>query len=123
MSKTQKLPFMDRLILLMSRWSRATRIALATLITILTTGLVMGIVALFLPDGFYEDTGQSQLLLVALVVVGFITYGIGWQVLVGFDDAPWQASRRAAQYVLWGVAVLIASILGIIAGLFYGYVA
>lgn len=125
-ARPQPVPFMDRLTALINRWRRPARIGIATLITVLTIGLLMGILSVFIPNSFYENRTASQLLVVVLALIGFLTYGLGWHTLVGFDmqdDQPWQATRRSAQYVLWGVAVLLASISGVIIGLFYGYVA
>jgi hypothetical protein len=115
--QVQNRPFIDQLAARINRWSRLLRIITATAITVITVGLLMSIFDLMVPLEFFYDVTQARITLLVMLVAGFLTYGFGWALLVGFDgDRAWQADQRAAWFVMFGLAELFLLVIGIIAG-------
>src|SRR5437868_15234287 len=106
-------PALDRLAEWLARQSRLVRSIIAGLIALVITGA--GAIVLYgflisLPSGSLNigslNPGSILLIgLVALVIVGFVLYWVGWRVLIGFDfsDHPVQPGRPAALWVLFGL--------------------
>lgn len=79
-------------------------VAAASLITLLTFGMRMGIGPLFLPMA--QDLGFSRSLLAAIVAVGMLCYGAGMPL------AGWLVARRGTRFVLLsGSAILVVATL------------
>lgn len=115
--QVQNRPFIDQLAARINRWSRLLRIITATMITVITVGLLMSIFDLMVPLEFFYDVTQARVTLLVMLVAGFLTYGFGWAWLVGFDgDRAWQADHRAAWFVVFGLVELFLLVIGIIAG-------
>ena len=110
-------PALDRLAEWLARQSRLVRSIIAGLIALVITGA--GAIVLYgflisLPSGSLNigslNPGSILLIgLVALVIVGFVLYWVGWRVLIGFDfsDHPVQPGRPAALWVLFGLIALL----------------
>lgn len=78
-------------------------VAAATLITLLTVGMRMGIGPFFIPMA--EDLGMSRSLLAGIVAVGMLCYGLGMPV------AGHLAGTRGTRFVLMlGTVIVVASI-------------
>ncbi len=88
-----------------SRWYYGWNIvAGATLVTLLTVGLRLGIGPLFLPMA--HDLGFSRSLLASIVAVGMLCYGLAMPV------AGWLVARRGTRDVLLaGTAILVLATL------------
>ena len=79
-------------------------VAAATLITLLTVGMRLGIGPLFLPMA--KDLGFSRSLLAGIVAVGMLFYGLAMPL------AGWLVARRGTRFVLLaGTAILVAATL------------
>ena len=79
-------------------------VAAATVLTLLTVGLRLGIGPLFLPMA--EDLGFSRSLLASIVAVGMLCYGLAMPL------AGWLVARKGTRFVLLaGTAILIAATL------------
>ena len=79
-------------------------VAAATLLTLLTVGLRLGIGPLFLPMA--EDLGFSRSLLASIVAAGMLCYGLGMPL------AGWLVARLGTKTVLLiGTAILVLSTL------------
>lgn len=79
-------------------------VAAATLLTLLTVGMRMGIGPFFLPMA--EDLGFSRSLLAGIVAIGMLCYGLGMPL------AGYLAVRRGTRFVLLlGTAIVVASII------------
>ena len=79
-------------------------VAVATLVTLLTVGMRMGIGPFFLPMA--EDLGYSRSLLAGIVAIGMLCYGLGMPV------AGHLVARRGTPFVLLlGTAIVIVSII------------
>jgi len=79
-------------------------VAAATVLTLLTVGMRMGIGPFFLP--MTEDLGFSRSLLSTIVAVGMLFYGIGMPV------AGYLVNRRGTRFVLLlGTAIVVLSII------------
>ena len=76
--------------------------AAATLLTLLTVGMRLGIGPLFLP--MTEDLGFSRSLLSSIIAAGMLCYGIAMPL------AGWLVARKGTRFVLLtGTAILVAS--------------
>jgi len=79
-------------------------VAAATVLTLLTVGMRMGIGPFFLP--MTEDLGFSRSLLSTIVAVGMLFYGIGMPV------AGYLVNRRGTRFVLLlGTVIVVVSII------------
>lgn len=79
-------------------------VAAATVLTLLTVGMRMGIGPFFLPMA--QDLGFSRSLLSTIVAVGMLFYGIGMPV------AGYLVNRRGTRFVLLlGTVIVVASII------------
>ncbi len=77
-------------------------VAAATVLTLLTVGLRLGIGPLFLPMA--QDLGFSRSLLASIVAAGMLCYGLGMPL------AGWLVGRIGTRYVLLlGTAIMVAS--------------
>jgi MFS family permease len=77
-------------------------VAAATLLTLLTVGMRMGIGPLFLPMA--EDLGFSRSLLAGIVAIGMLCYGLGMPL------AGYLVGRHGTRFVLLlGTAIVVAS--------------
>jgi len=88
-----------------SRWYFGWNIvAAATVVTLLTVGMRLGIGPLFLPMA--EDLGFSRSLLSSIVAVGMLCYGLAMPL------AGWLVARRGTRFVLLaGTAILVLATL------------
>jgi hypothetical protein len=114
-------PALDRLADWLARQSRLVRSIIAGLIALVVTGagalLLYGFL-ISLPSGSLNigslKPGDILLIgLIALTVIGFILYWVGWRVLIGFDfsEHPLQPGRPAAVWVMFGLIALIATLI------------
>ena len=79
-------------------------VAAATVLTLLTVGMRLGIGPLFLPMA--QDLGFSRSLLSGIVAVGMLCYGLAMPL------AGWLVARRGTRFVLLaGTAILVAATL------------
>jgi MFS family permease len=79
-------------------------VAAATLLTLLTVGMRMGIGPLFLPMA--KDLGFSRSLLAGIVAIGMLCYGLGMPL------AGYLVGRRGTRFVLLlGTAIVVASVI------------
>ncbi|WP_284335747.1 MFS transporter [Comamonas sp. NoAH] len=79
-------------------------VAAATILTLLTVGLRLGIGPLFLPMA--QDLGFSRSLLASIVAIGMLCYGLGMPL------AGWLVARTSTRKVLLlGTAILVLSTL------------
>jgi len=77
-------------------------VAAATLVTLLTVGMRMGIGPFFLPMA--NDLGYSRSLLASIVAIGMLCYGLGMPL------AGYLVARRGTRFVLLlGVAIVVVS--------------
>ena len=114
-------PALDRLADWLGRQSRLVRSILAGLVALTVTGLVALLFYGFLlniPPGSLNigPVNPGNVLtvgLIALSVIGFVLYWLGWRVLIGFDNGEnaLQPGRPAALWVLFGLAALIVTII------------
>jgi hypothetical protein len=117
---TQSKPGLDRLADWLGRQSRLVRSMLAGLVALSITGLVALLFYGFLlsvPPGSLNigpvNPGNVLTIgLIALSVIGFVLYWLGWRVLIGFDytETPLQPGRPAALWVLLGLLALIVTV-------------
>ncbi len=106
------------------RWPRVGRMVLSFVIALILSGLVWWAVAQLLGIGPLEAHPNATLALGIVVVAGFVFYGYGWWVLVGFDTdpaRPWQARPRSVWYVFLGGVGLVMVVVLLLLGLVYGY--
>ncbi len=79
-------------------------VAAATVITLLTVGMRLGIGPLFLPMA--QDLGFSRSLLSSIVAIGMLSYGLAMPL------AGWLVARRGTRFVLLtGTAILVVATL------------
>ena len=79
-------------------------VAAATVLTLLTVGMRLGIGPLFLPMA--QDLGFSRSLLASIVAVGMLCYGLAMPL------AGWLVARKGTRFVLLtGTAILVAATL------------
>ena len=94
-------------------------VAAATLLTLLTVGMRLGIGPLFLPMA--EDLGFSRSLLASIIAAGMLCYGLAMPL------AGWLVGRIGTRHVLLlGTAILVASTLWAVntrsaAGIFWSF--
>ena len=94
-------------------------VAAATLLTLLTVGLRLGIGPLFLPMA--EDLGFSRSLLASIIAIGMLCYGLAMPL------AGWLVGRLGTRHVLLlGTAIMVLSTLWAVntrsaAGIFWSF--
>lgn len=123
---TSPLPaFTERLIVWIDRWARPLRIAMATYVTLVVIVMLGYVMDLLILDQVYAGEISTTVPTLIITVLGVVTYGVGWWLLVGFDlnpDRPWQATFASAMWVILGAVGTLIILLALIFGYLFARV-
>ncbi len=96
----------------LSGWPRLVRVILCAVIALLLAVFASQLTVLLLGPAALYDLDTATLAFVISVVVGVITYAVGWWMLVGFGDNPEPSSAsRAAGFVVFGVLIAVVLVI------------
>lgn len=112
---------LDQLSDWLARRSRPIRALLAALVaaaiivslTIVVSTLLLSIDPRKIRLGPINADNISTVLLLFLAILGIVLYWVGWRVFIGFDfsEIPMRPGRAASLWLLFGIAMLIGTVI------------
>jgi len=119
---------LDRIAAWLGRLSRPVRILMAAVLALLITlaAAVLAFGFLFSLNTRQFGSNPSAIILptiIGLTAIGFISYWIGWRVLVGFDfgEEPLHPGRPAARWLIFVALTVIGTALASLIGVLQAF--
>jgi uncharacterized membrane-anchored protein len=101
----------------LSRWPRVVRMALVAVIALLFAALASQVTGLLVGPAAHTEVSAGSTVVIVAAVAGFLTYLLGWWVLVGFGLEPHpELGARAVSFVIFGVLVALVLVVWALVG-------